>query len=121
MQSEECLRVIKKINDCLKENQWMDFEVCKMNEGQIILSGKLDELDEEIIEISFIQPFMVSCLMNFSFEDGDFISLVEGEEAIGMNKKYKVEQGNYIFRLSIDDNEKAFFIMAREIDANIFD
>lgn len=119
MNSEDCLRVINKINNCLKENQWMDFEICRMNEGQIILSGKLDELDEEIIEISFLQPFMVSCLMNFSYNDGDFISLVDGEEAIGINRNHKVEQGNHIFRLSIDDNDKAYFIVAKEIGVNI--
>ena len=119
MNSEDCLKVIKRINDCLKENLWMDFEICRMNEGQIILSGKLDELDEELMEISFTQPFMVSCLTHFSYEDGEFISLIQGEEAIEMNKNYKVEQGNHIFRLLIEDNEKDFFIIAREISVNI--
>lgn len=33
MNSEDCIRVINKINDCLKRNLWMDFEMCKMNEG----------------------------------------------------------------------------------------
>ena len=121
MSREDCLVIIEKINRCLKENQWMDFEICRMNEGQIVLSGKLDELDEEVIEISFIQPFMLSCLMNFSYEDGNFISITEGEETIEMNKRYKIEQGNYIFKLLIDDNATNFFIAAREIGVRIAD
>lgn len=121
MSNEGYLFIVERINKCLKENQWMDFELCRMNEGQIILSGKLDELDEEVIEISFIQPFMVSCPMNFSYDDGDFITIAEGEEAIEMNKRYKVEKGNYIFRLLIEDDNKNFFIVAKEIKVRIAD
>ncbi len=119
MNNEDCLKVVNKINDYLKNNFWMDFEICRMNEGQVILSGKLDELDEELIEISFLRPFMVSCLTHFSYDNGEFISLIQGEEAININKDYKVEQGNHIFRLSINNDEKKFFIIAREISVNI--
>lgn len=118
MSSEDCISVIKKINDCLKENLWMDFEMCKMNEGNIVLSGMLDELDDEIIEISFIQPFMCSCTLCFTYDEGEFISLVQGERAIEINKKYKVEQGNYIFGISIDGCND-YFIIAKEIQVKI--
>ena|SRR5574344_1783849 len=118
MNSEDCLKVINKINDCLKENLWMDFEMCKMNEGNIVLSGMLDELDDEIIEISFIQPFMCSCALRFTYDEGEFISLIQGESAIEINKKYKVEQGNYIFSISIDGCND-YFIIAKEIQVRI--
>ncbi len=36
-----------------------------------------------------------------------------------INRNYKVEQGNHIFKLSIDDNDKSYFIIAKEIDVNI--
>ena len=81
MNSEDRRKVINKINDCLKENLWIDFEMCKMNEGNIVFSGMLDELDDEIIEISIIQPFMCSCELCFTYDEGEFISLIQGESA----------------------------------------
>jgi len=119
MNEEACLEVINKINNYLKKNLWMDFEICIMDGWEIVLSGKLDELDDELIEISFLQPFMVSCLMSFSYEDGEFISLIQGMDAVKMNKNYNVEKGNHIFKLSIDNNESEFFVIAKEIKVNI--
>lgn len=78
----------------------------------------LDELDDEIIEISFIQPFMCSCVLSFTYDEGEFISLIQGESAIEINKKYKVEQGNHIFNISIDGNND-YFIIAKEIQVKI--
>jgi len=121
MNEEDCLKIVKKINSYLKENLWMDFEICIMDGWEIVLSGKLDELDDELIEISFIQPFMVSCLMSFSYENGEFISLIQGIDAMEINKNYNVEEGNHIFKLSIDNNENAFFVIAKEIKVNIWE
>lgn len=120
MNNQECMKIIDKINSCLVENQWMDFEMCKMNGGQIVLSGKLDELDDEVIEIEFAQPFMCSCVMSFSYDEGQFISLVQGNEAQEINEKYNVEQGNYIFKLFIDGKDN-YFIIAKEIRVTIAD
>lgn len=40
-------------------------KICRMNGGEITFSGRIDELDDEIIEITFVQPFYVSTLMRF--------------------------------------------------------
>lgn len=96
----------------------MDFEVCKMNCGDIVISGRLDELDDEIIEITFIQPFFVSTLMSFSYDEGNFITLVDGDEFVEINKKYRVEQGNYQFRIT-PNAELDFLVIAKEIAVKI--
>lgn len=96
----------------------MDFEVCKMNCGNIVLSGRLDELDDELIEITFIQPFFVSVLMSFSYDEGNFINLVDGDEFVKTNKKYHVEQGNYQFRIT-PNAESDFLVIAKEIAIKI--
>jgi hypothetical protein len=96
----------------------MDFEVCKMNCGTVVFSGRIDELDDEIIEITFIQPFFVSVLMSFSYDEGNFINLVDGDEFVRINKKYSVEQGNYQFRIT-PNSEKEFLVIAKEIAVKI--
>ena len=37
---------IKVINDYLKEQLWMDFEICNMNGGKLEMFGFLDEAGE---------------------------------------------------------------------------
>lgn len=106
------------INDFLSQNLWMDFEVCKMNGGEIILSGQLDEMDDELIEIKFIQPFYISIPLSFSFEKGNFISLITGDEFIQINKQYEVIKGNNQFRIS--PNEEAdYLVIAQDIEVII--
>lgn len=121
MTKSECLQTIEITNGYLRKELWMFFEVCRMDQGEIILSGRIDEQEKELIEISFIQPYMISCLMGFIYEEGVFITLVQGEEELQLNKKYDVEQGNYIFRLSIDGIEGKCFIIAKEISIKIMD
>ena len=121
MTKSECLKTIEITNGYLRKKLWMFFEVCRMDQGEIILSGRIDEQEKELIEISFIQPFLISCLMGFIYEEGIFITLVQGEEELQLNKKYDVEQGNYIFRLSIDGIEGNCFIIAKEISIKIMD
>lgn len=114
MNKQECIEIISRINECLSKNLWMDFEVCKMNGGNLVFSGKIDELDDEVIEITFIQPFFVSIAMSFSYDKGDFIKLINGNEFIEINKKYHVEQGNFQFRIT-PNSESEFLVIAKGI------
>jgi len=111
---QECLVIISNINEYLSKNLWMDFEVCKMNCGNLVFSGRIDELDDELIEISFIQPFFVSASMCFSYENGDFIKLITGNEFIEINKKYHVEQGNFQFRIT-PNSESEYLVIAKGV------
>lgn len=78
---------INLINDYLKEQLWMDFELCNMNCGKIEMFGFLDEGGEEKIKIVFDRPYMMLSTFCFTYEgNSDFISLVTGDEAVEINK-----------------------------------
>lgn len=113
---------IVKINSYLAKELWMDFEVYKLNAGEVILSGFLDEMDSDKIRIKFIQPYMMVCTMSFTFEGGmNFISVLEGEEAIEMNKKYQVTEGNNIFMFSNTNINSRMFLIAKKIEFQILE
>lgn len=96
----------------------MDFEVCRLNGREIILSGQIDELNDELIEIKFIQPFYISLPLSFSYEKGSFISLITGEEFININKQYHVVKGNVQFRLSPDEGLN-YIVIAQDMEVTI--
>lgn len=116
MNQLDCIEIVSGINKFVMQNLWMDFEVCKMNCGNIVLSGKLDELDDELIEITFIQPFFVSVSMCFSYDKGNFIKVVDGDEFVEINKKYHVEQGNFQFKIT-PNSQSTFMVIAKGITA----
>lgn len=56
----------------------------------------------------------------FTYEgDSDFISLVTGEEAIELNKKYSVTQGNQVFKISNTNVYSDMYIIAKGIEVQI--
>lgn len=111
---------IKLINDYLKKQLWMDFELCNMNCGKIELFGFLDEAGEDKIKIVFDSPYMMMSAFSFTYEgNSDFISLVTGDEAIELNKKYHVTQGNQIFKLSDTNVNNDMYIIAKGHDVEI--
>lgn len=114
---------INRINQYLREQLWMDFEMCNMNGGELELYGYLDEAGETKIKIIFELPYMVSCNFFFTYEGGrkDFISIVDGEEEYQMNKKYGITQGNSIFKITNVNAETDMFIAAQGIKAEITD
>ena len=113
---------IKTINEYLKKQLQMDFEMCNMDGGLLELFGFLDEADDDKIKITFKLPYMVLCNYFFTYEGkGDFISIVEGEEVYQINMSYGVTQGNVIFKISNTDIESDMFIIAKEIEVQIME
>ena len=119
MDRNGCQSVVNKINQFLVNELWMDFELCIMNGYKVVLSGKLDELDESSIEISFIQPCFVSSRMSFTYDSGPFMKILEGEESTLINKMYHVERGNFIFQIFPSKESSPFFIIAEGIEVLI--
>jgi hypothetical protein len=119
---QKSLEEINKINNYLKEQLWMEFELCKLNGGEIILSGSIDEAGEENIRIKFLQPYFISCILSLTYEGkNDFIQLVTDDEFIEINKRYHVEKGNFVFKIKIDDIEEQMLIIAKEIESEIME
>ena len=95
------LNQIDKINEYLETQLWMDFEMYSMNRGTVEFVGFLDEAGSDKIKITFEQPYMILCSFSFSYSgEGQFISVVEGNDAYEMNKEYKVIAGNTIYKIS---------------------
>lgn len=116
----EMENIINQINDYLKGQLWMDFELCNMNRGQIEMFGFMDESGEDKIKIVFDRPYMVLSTFLFGYEgNGDFISLVTGDEAVEINKKYSVTQGNNIYKLSGTSVNSDMYIIAKGIKVQI--
>lgn len=106
----------------LKEQLWMDFELCNINCGQIEMYGFLDESGDEKIKIVFNRPYMMMSTFCFFYEGNkDFISLVTGDEAFALNIKYSVIQGNLIFKISDTNICNDMYIIAKGIEFEILD
>nr|WP_213505613.1 hypothetical protein [Paenibacillus faecis] len=113
---------IEKINTYLSQCLWMDFEFCRMNAGQIVLSGSIDQSSNEYaIDIEFEEPYFVSTLFLWHADTSNlFIELADEDETIEMNKKYHVELGNYIFKISAEGfNNQPIIIAAKKISCKI--
>lgn len=113
---------IDKVNDFLKDQLWMDFEMCNINRGKLELHGFLDEAEDDKIIIIFEQPHMVSCNFFFTYEGkGNFLSIVEGKEAFQINKMYGVTQGNNVFKITNINVETDMIIIAKKVEVQIIE
>lgn len=113
---------IKLINNYLKEQLWMDFELCNMDCGQLEMYGFLDEAGDTKIKIVFNRPYMMLSTFCFTYEGNkEFISLVTGDEAYEINRKYSVTQGNLIFKISDTNICSDMYIIAQGIQIEILD
>ena len=111
---------INLIKDYLKEQLWMDFELCNMNGGKIEMFGFLDEAGDEKVKIVFDRPYMMLSTFCFTYEgNSEFISLVTGDESVELNKKYNVTEGNQIFKISDTNINSDMYIIAKEIEVQI--
>ena len=122
MNLEEVKKEIIKINDYLKNCLWMDFELSHMNGGKIILSGSIDmSQDDYAIDIYFEYPYYVSSLLFWHTDTKKkFVELVETKEMFDIITKYKVEAGNYIFKIYPENyDDSSFYIIAKKIACKI--
>ena len=117
MTANECLIKFTSIKECLADVLWMYFEIQSADSEQVVLVGKEDEFAEPTLEIVFMQPFMISCPMHFTYEGGDFIGLAPQEEFYQMNERYHIGQGYHIFKIKVEN--KRFFIIAKSMHVSI--
>lgn len=115
-------REINTINKFLKQQLWMDFEMCNMSRGKLELYGFLDEAEKEKIKIVFEKPHTVACNFFFTYEGkGDFISIADDKEAFPINTMYRVTQGNVIFKIANTNIETNMLIIAKGIEFQIYE
>lgn len=111
---------IDMINRYLKEQLWMEFQLGSASCSKLELCGFLDEAEEDKIKISFSRPCAIICSLEFLYEgNGDFLSLVTGNEAFELNKMFNVTAGNKIYKLSATNIKHDMYVIAKEINFEI--
>ncbi len=122
MKKDDVKAELEKINEFLGKCLWMDFEFCKMNSSQVIIAGTIDQsYSEYAIDIKFEQPYFISSLFVWSVDTSKpFIKLASEKEEVELIAKYNIEEGNYIFKINVEDREDSpIFIAAKKIICNI--
>lgn len=118
MNKTDSQSVVEDINIFLQKELWFDFEVIRYHDRKLTIIGSIDPSSHHAIEIYFEDIFFVSLPMEWKTDTTKTIlSILEGNDAIKLNKRFQVEIGYHIFRFAPEDYPEDFgcLIAAREI------
>lgn len=122
MSETDIKQEIEKINEYVSKCMWLDFEMTQMSFIKVVLSGQIDQTTNDYaIEIEFSEPYCISSLFLWSVDTAKpLIELATEKEFIEINQQYRVEQGNYIFKINSEDYDQSpIFIAAKKIQHKI--
>ena len=99
MNIEHIICVVNEINDYIKKQMWLDFEVLSYENYTLSIIGSIDISSEHDIKIIFNDVSFISMPFEWKTDTSvEALILVTGEEAVIMNRKFQVERGHYIFK-----------------------
>lgn len=110
--------VIKQINIEIKKYLHFEFNIFSYSNGKLMLVGSEDIVYYHNMEICFSGVFAI--ISNFQWRvdcKKEPLSVLNGVEAVELNKYYKVEVGNSIFKFENED-EINIYIIAESIEFN---
>ena len=122
MSREEVKKELRTINEYLHDCPWMFFEFCRMNAGQVVVAGLVDESSNDYaIDIEFNEPFFVSSLFIWEADVSEpVIQLATDEEERALDAVFQIEKGNYVFKINAAHYKKPpVFIAAKKIICKI--
>lgn len=123
MQKNEVESVVGKINEFLIKQMWMDFEVTQYKDYELLITGSLDSTTTiSDIEIRFQEVFLVSLPFSWQTDTSQVaFMLLSDIEAKEINRRFKIEQGNYIFKFIPEDYPSDFgcYVAAKSISMRI--
>lgn len=122
MDLSEINQQIDEINTFLQEHLWMDFEVVKYQDNELVLWGSLSMSYPYNIEIIFTDIYFVSLPFDWHTDTKvTILSIVEDDEARRINEYFRVEIGNFLFCFKPKDKHESTkcLIGARKIRYNI--
>lgn len=96
METSDIRAKVLEIDAAIRKNPWMDFEVAKYENNELIVIGNLSQSYPNRpgqIEIIFRDVYFVS--MPFSWKtvtSEPVLSLLDGLDYIAINKRFRVEQ-----------------------------
>lgn len=109
MEENEIIEVLEQLNDYLKEQLWMDFEIIEYSKTELKIIGSIDISNKPNIELIFKDVFFVSTPFNWKTDTRKKVGmLLSGEEAKKINLKYQVEQGYHIIKIQPEDYPEEF-------------
>lgn len=109
--------MINKINDIIRKNDWMEFELSNGGMNKLLLHGFLDEADDDVICIEFKDVDFIQCKTHFTYDGGgDCIEIISDDEAYRLNVGYSILTGNKIFKINATDIETPMYIIAKEVN-----
>lgn len=109
MTEQEVKIVIDEINEYLKKQLWMDFEVIEYSKYILRIIGSLDISIMPNIEIIMKDIFFASTVFNWETDTSQqVLALVEGSEARKLNMKFCVEQGYHLIKFKTENYPNTF-------------
>ncbi|GIO67640.1 hypothetical protein [Paenibacillus cookii] len=122
METLETKKVVEDINTFIRSQLWLDFEVLQYDKQKLTIIGSIDISNMHDIEIVFEDIFFVSLPIEWKTDTSrQVLSILEGEKAIILNKKFQVEQGYSIFAFAPEDYPDDFgcYVCAKKITFNL--
>lgn len=123
MEKDEVIATVDRINEYLKECLWMDFELVVANDYEVVICGYIDRFTgDECINIRFELPFYISSFFSWPTDTKNVvISLCTNEKELReMNTKYRIEAGNYVFKINVEDfSNPPILVIAKKIFCEI--
>ena len=109
MKENEIKEVLRRFNQYLNEQLWMDFELIEFSRGELKIIGSIDISNKPNIELIFNDVFFASTPFNWKTDTSKKVAmLLSGEEAKKVNLKYQVEQGYHIIKIQPEDYPEDF-------------
>lgn len=113
---------VERINALLQQRPWFDFEVMEYQGYALTVVGSIDPSGPHQLEIRFDRVFAVSLPMEWRTDTSrPPLTLLTGEPAAAVNRRFRVEQGHHVFRFSPEDYPEDFgcLIAAQGIEFRI--
>lgn len=105
MNKSETESIVRKINEYICGQMWMDFDVVEYKDYKLLITGSIDPSTSVAdIAITFEDVFFIALPFSWQTDTSKAaFELVSEMEAKEINSKFKVEQGNYIFKFVAED------------------
>lgn len=103
---------INKINITAREYLWLDFSIFSYKDGILIIAASKDFSYYHNFEIHFQNVFAIIGNMNWKMDtQKDIIRIINTtNEAVALNRKYKVEKGYNIFSFITEDGVTNYIV-----------
>lgn len=105
----EIEEVIKRINEFLQEQLWMDFEIIEYSKLCLKIIGSIDISNAPTMELILRDVFFISAPLNWQTDTSkNVITLLKDEDAKKINLQFQVEQGYHIIKIDPEDYPSSF-------------